>query len=117
MSLYDLAFIRRYVRALIRQHDISCEPGDCAEACNAISKLIPDARVVQGHVYYTNHSMKHVWLIWRHHVIDPTMLQFRLEMNAKTVPVLGVWETRQACPFDIIYVVDICHNIIAQTFE
>ena len=100
----DSVHIRRHVRALIRKYDILCEPGDCASACQSLAPLLPGARVVHGDVYYKKYCMQHVWLTWYQYNIDPTMMQMRLEMSAKTVPALGIWSITRTCPYKVLYV-------------
>ena len=89
-----MALTRRAIRALIRQHDIAVEPGDCYTACVRLSPLVP-AAVVQGLVVFEDGMvMGHTWLQTRNFWIDPTMDQFNSEANY-CAPLIGIHARQQ----------------------
>jgi hypothetical protein len=87
--------LRRQIRALLRQYDIQCGPGDCLLASTALALLLPGATVLEGYVYSKGSVMSHAWLrLADGTYVDPTMGQLNEEGPSRfCAPAIGVFTT------------------------
>lgn len=82
---------RRKARSLVRLYDIDTDPGMCMEASQHLSKLLPNAKAIQGQVKHKTGTMSHWWVEWNGFLIDPTSKQLCDELDRFCAPALGVW--------------------------